>query len=113
MSSILVTGGAGYIGSHAVQRLLRDGHSVVVLDNLFRGHRRVMDLLGEKSPGRLKFVEGDIVDRAAVRSAILDHKVDTVMHFAAIAYVGESVEQPLKYYKWNVDGLVSVLEGCE
>jgi UDP-glucose 4-epimerase len=110
--NVLVTGGAGYIGSHAVQRLLRDGHQIVVLDNLFRGHQAAMDLLSKAHPGQLTFIEGDICDRAAVRSAVLDHKVETVMHFAAIAYVGESVEDPLKYYKWNVDGLLSVLEAC-
>ena len=113
MGTILVTGGAGYIGSHAVQRLLRDGHSVVVIDNLFRGHRKAVDRLSEQAPGRLRFIEADIIDRGAVRSAVLDHKVDTVMHFAPVAYVGESVEQPLRYYRWNVDGLVSVLEACE
>ncbi len=110
--NVLVTGGAGYIGSHAVQRLLKDGHTVVALDNLFRGHRRAMDLLAATAPGRLTFIEADITDRAAVRNAVAAHKVDTVMHFAAVAYVGESVEQPLKYYKWNVDGLLSVLEAC-
>ena len=113
MGTILVTGGAGYIGSHAVQRLLRDDHTVVVLDNLFRGHRRVIDLLSPAHPGRLHFIQADITDRSAVKSAILDHKADTVMHFAAVAYVGESVEQPLRYYKWNVDGLLSVLEAIE
>src|SRR5688572_7223480 len=103
MSNILVTGGAGYIGSHAVQRLLRDGHTTVVLDNLFRGHRRVIDLLSPGAAGRLKFIEADITDRAAAKAVVLDHKIDTVMHVAALAYVGESVEQPLRYYKWNVD----------
>ncbi|HYE62562.1 MAG TPA: UDP-glucose 4-epimerase GalE [Phycisphaerales bacterium] len=110
--NVLVTGGAGYIGSHAVQRLLREGHHVTVLDNLYRGHRRAMDLLGDTAKGRLAFIEADVCDRGAVRSAVLDHKVETVMHFAAVAYVGESVEDPLRYYRWNVDGLLSVLEAC-
>jgi UDP-glucose 4-epimerase len=111
--NVLVTGGAGYIGSHAVQRLVRDGHRVVSLDNLFRGHREAMDLLAAGAGGRLTFIEADIVDRARVGAAVKDHKIDTVMHFAAMAYVGESVEQPLRYYRNNVDGLLSVLEACE
>jgi UDP-glucose-4-epimerase GalE len=111
--NVLVTGGAGYIGSHAVQRLLRDGHTVIALDNLFRGHRRAMDLLAPSAPGRLTFIESDIVDRPKVAAAVKDHKIDTVMHFAALAYVGESVEQPLRYYRNNVDGLLSVLEACD
>jgi UDP-glucose 4-epimerase len=111
--NVLVTGGAGYIGSHAVHRLLRDGHRVTALDNLFRGHRAAMDVLGREAGGRLTFVEGDICDRAKVAAAIKDGGIDTVMHFAALAYVGESVEQPLRYYRNNVDGLLSVLEACE
>lgn len=109
---VLVTGGAGYIGSHAVQRLLKDGHHITVLDNLYRGHRRAMDLLEASAKGRLRLIEADICDRGAVKNAVLDNAIDTVMHFAAVAYVGESVEDPLRYYKWNVDGLLSVLEAC-
>jgi UDP-glucose 4-epimerase len=111
--NVLVTGGAGYIGSHAVQRLLRDGHTVVAVDNLFRGHREAMDLLAPAAKGRLIFIEADITDRDAVSATVRDHAIDTVMHFAALAYVGESVEQPQKYYRWNVDGLLSVLEACD
>jgi UDP-glucose 4-epimerase len=111
--NVLVTGGAGYIGSHAVQRLLRDGHRVVALDNLFRGHRAAMDLLSRDAAGRLTFVEADICDRLKVAGAINGNQIDTVMHFAALAYVGESVEQPTRYYRNNVDGLLSVLEACD
>jgi len=116
--NVLVTGGAGYIGSHAVQRLLRDGHRVVALDNLFRGHRAAMQLLGWHASGSaeacpLAFIEADICDRAKVAAAVHDHKIDTVLHFAALAYVGESVDDPLRYYRNNVDGLLSVLEACD
>ncbi len=111
--NVLVTGGAGYIGSHAVQRLLRDGHRVLAVDNLFRGHRRAIDLLAKGASDRLSFIEADITDRAAMRSAVGSFKPETVMHFAALAYVGESVDQPLLYYHNNVTGLVSVLEACE
>lgn len=110
--NVLVTGGAGYIGSHAVQRLLKDGRRVVALDNLFRGHREAMDLLAKGANGRLTFIEADITDRAAVRKAVDANDIDTVMHFAALAYVGESVDDPLRYYRINVDGLLSVLEAC-
>lgn len=111
--NVLVTGGAGYIGSHAVQRLLRDGHTVVSYDNLFRGHEHPMNLLKAQHPGKLTFVRADICDTAAVSAAIANHAIDTVMHFAALAYVGESVDQPLRYYRNNVTGLINVLEACE
>ncbi|MDX2130956.1 MAG: UDP-glucose 4-epimerase GalE [Planctomycetota bacterium] len=111
--SILVTGGAGYIGSHAVQRLLRDGRTVVSVDNLFRGHARAMELLKGAHPGRLTFVRGDVTDGAFVRGLLDEHRVDTVMHFAALAYVGESVDNPLEYYHHNVTGLAGVLRACE
>jgi len=111
--NILVTGGAGYIGSHAVQRLLRDGHTVVALDNLFRGHLKVMDAFAASHPEKFTFVQADIVDRSTVLTAMGAHAIDTVLHFAAMAYVGESVEQPLRYYHNNVGGLLSVLEACD
>lgn len=111
--SVLVTGGAGYIGSHAVQRLLRDGHRVVVVDNLFRGHREAIDLLDQGSDGRLTFVPGDIGDRDLVLRLLVEHKVKTVLHFAALAYVGESVTQPLRYYRNNTAAALALLEACE
>jgi UDP-glucose 4-epimerase len=111
--NVLVTGGTGYIGSHAVQRLLRDGHRVVALDNLFRGHKEVVSLLTPGAQGRLMFVEGDITDRPLMARVMVQHDIDTVMHFAALAYVGESVDQPTRYYHNNVAGLISTLEACE
>lgn len=111
--AVLVTGGAGYIGSHAVQRLLRDGHAVVSFDNLFRGHEKPMRLLSDAHPGMLTFLKGDIADPRDVSDALAGRGIDTVMHFAALAYVGESVEQPLRYYHNNVTGLVNVLRACD
>ena len=102
--NVLVAGGAGYIGSHTVKRLKETGHSPVIYDNLARGHREVVDIL--KVPG----VIADLNDRATLVRALRDHKIDTVMHFAAYAYVGESVERPLMYYHNNVATTVSVLE---
>ena len=99
---MLVTGGAGYIGSHAAKGLQRAGYRVVVFDNLVAGHRAAAKF-GE-------LVEGDISDTAAVREALRRHEVFAVMHFAAFLDVGESVREPAKYYRNNVGGALSVLE---
>lgn len=110
---VLVTGGAGYIGSHAVQALLKGGHSVVSLDNLFRGHREAMDALVPSAGGRLAFVQADLTDRPAVERAVRDHSIDTVMHFGALAAVPESVDNPLWYYRNNIVGMIALLEAVE
>lgn len=100
--NILVTGGAGYIGSHAVRCLLAAGHEITVFDNLVYGHREAVEA------GRL--VEGDLLDQALVESVLRDKKIEAVMHFAAYAYVGESVTDPAKYYRNNIVGTLSLLE---
>jgi UDP-glucose-4-epimerase GalE len=100
--SVLVTGGAGYIGSHAVKALSRAGYNVVVYDSLVAGHRRAVKY-GE-------LVVGDITDVDAVRVALQRHTVVAVMHFAAFLDVGESVREPIRYYRNNVGGALSVLE---
>jgi UDP-glucose-4-epimerase GalE len=99
---VLVTGGAGYIGSHACQALHRAGYAVVVLDNLVAGHRPAVRY-GE-------LVEADIADTPAVRRALREHGIGAVMHFAAFLDVGESVRDPARYYRNNVAGALSVLE---
>mgnify|MGYP001272592408 CR=1 FL=1 len=103
--NVLVTGGAGYIGSHAAKRLLREGHSVVILDSLIPGRANegaLVALRSMQSVGdRLAFVRADIADRAAVQAAIRAHDVEGVLHFAALAYVRESVDKPLDYYVNN------------
>jgi len=98
---VLVTGGAGYIGSHAAKALSRAGHRVVVYDNLIAGHREAV----KYGP----FVEGDVTDVAAVRDAIRRHRIFAVMHFAAFLDVGESTRQPARYYRNNVVGALGVL----
>lgn len=110
--NVLVTGGAGYIGSHATQRLLRDGHTVVVVDSLLRGHEKAIDRLRPQSGGRLVFAKLDLNERMGVERLIREHRVATVMHFAALAAVGESVENPMLYYRNNTAGMVSLLEAC-
>ena len=103
MSSVLVTGGAGYIGSHAVKALRAEGTHVVVFDNLSAGHR-------EATSHASAVVVGDIHDSARLAAAIREHDVDAVMHFAAWLSVGESVRNPAGYYRNNVAGAMSVLD---
>ena len=102
--AILVTGGAGYIGSHVVQQLGREGWRVVTLDNLSRGHAEAV------THGPL--IVGDINDRALVRQIIRDHDVGTIMHFAAYTIVPESVAEPLKYYDNNVLGTRALIDAA-
>jgi UDP-glucose-4-epimerase GalE len=102
--NVLVAGGAGYIGSHTVKRLLGAGHTVVVYDDLSRGHQAAVDIL------KVPLVKADLNDKPVLLKALRDHQIDAVMHFAAFAYVGESVERPLMYYHNNVATTISVLE---
>jgi UDP-arabinose 4-epimerase len=101
--SVLVTGGAGYIGSHACKALAAAGYIPVTYDNLSRGHRRAVRF----GP----FVEGDVGDRASVAAALRAHDISAVMHFAAFAYVGESGTDPALYYRNNVVGTLALLDG--
>ena len=101
--TILVTGGAGYIGSHTVRQLRGEGRDVIVLDSLERGNRDA--LLGAP------FVQGDISDSALVAEVCQKHKVQSVIHFAAYKSVGESMIDPAKYWRNNVQGTVDLLEG--
>lgn len=107
MASILVTGGAGYIGSHTVRLLASQGRKIVVLDNLVYGHR---DAIVDDS---VELVTGDIGDRDLVRGLFAKHKFEAVVHFAAYAYVGESVTDPLKYYRNNTAEPLVLLEAMQ
>lgn len=111
--NVLVTGGAGYIGSHAVQLLLKRGHHVLAVDNLYRGHAKALELLRPLAPERLTFVKADICDTVVMTALMQAHRTEGVMHFGALAYVGESVDSPLDYFHNNVEGTVSVLRACE
>ncbi len=105
--NVLVAGGAGYIGSHTVKRLVEAGHSPLIYDNLSRGHRTVADIL------KVPFIAADLNDRGTLCQVLLDMKIDAVMHFAAFAYVGESVKEPLLYYQNNVATTISVLQSIQ
>lgn len=99
---VLVIGGAGYIGSHAARTLRRRGHEVVIYDNLSTGHALLAD--------GFELVRADVADPPALAAAL--RRVDSVMHFAAHAYVGESVENPRKYFRNNVEGGLVLLNAC-
>jgi len=100
---LLVTGGAGYIGSICVEQLLEQGHQVTIFDNLTEGHRRAID-------PRAPLIEGDLQDRDAIFSAMEQVRPEGVMHFAANALVGESMENPSKYFRNNVGGGLNLLD---
>jgi UDP-glucose 4-epimerase len=104
--SVLVTGGAGYIGSVAVEVLLNAGHSVVVYDNLVKGHRGAVD-------SRAHFVEGDLADLSLLEETLRANRIDSVMHFAAHSLVGESMENPGKYFDNNVCAGLTLLEAMQ
>lgn len=101
--NVLVTGGAGYIGSHAVHELKASGHDVVVFDSLVKGHRAAV-------PTGVPFVQGDIRDAALLAETFAKFPIDAVMHFAAASEVGESMVNPAKYYRDNVAATLSLLE---
>lgn len=110
--NILVTGGAGYIGSHAALRLLEDGHAVTVIDDLSRGNRGAIAAL-EAIGSDFGFEQCDVGDRPRVEALLRERKIDLVMHFAALAYVGESVQQPLRYYRANSAAALTLIEAIE
>jgi UDP-glucose 4-epimerase len=103
--SVLITGGAGYIGSHVVLALQDRGTDVVVVDNLVYGHREVIDPLDG-----VELVVGDIGDRPLMKHVFAEHSIEAVMHFSAYAYVGESVGNPSKYYRNNVVAMLNLLD---
>ena len=102
MSTILVTGGAGYIGSHVVKELLRQGHQPIVYDNLQTGHRKAVK--------NTLLIEGDLADQKKLKEIFQSYYIKSVMHFAADCLVGESVENPLKYFNNNVKNSIQLLE---
>ncbi|OQW34071.1 MAG: UDP-glucose 4-epimerase [Nitrospira sp. SG-bin1] len=107
---ILVTGGAGYIGSHTCVELLQAGHDITVFDNLCNSHPESLERVQRITGKRLRFIRGDIRDRSALVEALRDSGAQSVIHFAGLKAVGESVQQPLTYYDNNVVGSLRLLE---
>ena len=108
--NILLTGGAGYIGSHVAAPLVSAGHRVICFDNLSNSDPAVMDRLEAITGHPVPLVTGDIRDGDALRRVLQDHKIEAVIHFAGLKAVGESVAEPMKYYDNNVRGTLSLLE---
>ena len=104
--NILVTCGAGYVGSHCVKRLLEGGHKVTVFDSLINGHRKAVD-------ERARFVQGDLANADDIQRALTEGMFEAVIHFAAFLEVGESVRDPLKYYRNNIANTINLLDAMK
>lgn len=105
---ILITGGAGYIGSHCVLALLEQGYEVIIYDNLSTGHIETVSILSKY--GHVKFINNDLLNVEDLESCFDNFKIDAVIHFAAFSQVGESVKDPAKYYRNNVVGTLNLLD---
>ncbi|MEP0368228.1 MAG: UDP-glucose 4-epimerase GalE [Cyclobacteriaceae bacterium] len=110
MSNVLVSGGVGYIGSHTVVALIESGYDVVIIDDLSNTSIELLEGVKKITNSDPKFYEGDLKDAALVDRVFQENQIDAIIHFAASKAVGESVEQPLKYYKNNMLGLIHLLE---
>lgn len=113
MAKILVTGGAGYIGSHTCIQLLSAGHEVVVLDNLSNSSVESLARVQALAAKKLDFVEGDILDQQILDQIFQHHSIDAVIHFAGLKAVGESQKEPLKYFENNISGSISLVKAME
>lgn len=113
MAKILVTGGAGYIGSHTCIELLTAGHEVVVLDNLSNSSVESLARVQALAAKKLDFVEGDILDQQILDQIFQYHSIDAVIHFAGLKAVGESQKEPLKYFENNISGSISLVKAME
>ena len=107
---VLVTGGTGYIGSHTVVELIEAGHEAVILDNLFNSKENVLDKIKDITGIRPKFHKVDLLDIDAVEKVFSENDFDVVMHFAGLKAVGESVEEPIRYYDNNITGTLNLLK---
>lgn len=107
---ILVTGGAGYIGSHTCVELLDAGYEVVILDNLYNSSKKAVDRIEEITGKKVTFYENDMLDKEALEKIFSVENIDAVIHFAGLKAVGESVAKPLEYYKNNITGTLTLVE---
>lgn len=110
MKNILVTGGAGYIGSHTTLELLKEGYEVIVVDNLSNSNEKALKRIQKLAGKELTFYEVDLLDRVSMVNIFAEHPIDAVVHFAGYKAVGESVEKPLAYYENNVTGSIHLFE---
>ncbi|WP_374834239.1 UDP-glucose 4-epimerase GalE [Paenochrobactrum pullorum] len=108
--SILITGGAGYIGSHTAIQLIKDGYKVVIFDNFENSHHEVINRIEKITGIRPPHIAGDVRDQEIVKSILIKHDCDAVIHFAGLKAVGESTENPLLYYEYNVNGTLKLLQ---
>ena len=111
--NVLVTGGAGYIGSHTVIELLNAKHEVIIVDNFSNSSPEVLSRIEKITGQKPKLDEGDVQDKALLDKIFKDNQIDVVMHFAGLKAVGESVRQPLAYYRNNIDSTLSLLEAMD
>lgn len=109
---ILVTGGTGYIGSHTVLELLSDGFDITILDNLYNSSLKVLSVIQELSGKNVNFVRADLLDSGAIDNLFKTNRFDAIIHFAGLKAVGESVEDPLRYYRNNVEGSLNLIEAA-
>ena len=110
---ILLTGGAGFIGSHTCVELMNRGHETVIVDDLYNSSRQVLGRIRELTGKEVTFYEADVCDRAAMDTIFEKEKIDAVIHFAAYKAVGESVAKPLQYYRNNLDCTLTVCEAMK
>ena len=110
MKQILVTGGAGYIGSHTCIELLNEGYEVVIIDNFYNSSEKVLKIIEELSGKKFKFYKGDIRDKEILRKIFSENDIYGVIHFAGLKAVGESVEKPIEYYDNNINGSIKLIE---
>lgn len=110
MKKILVTGGAGYIGSHTVVELVAAGYEAIIVDDLSNGSVQVLDRLKSITGREISFYQGSVADKGFMNRVFEENHIDAVIHFAAYKAVGESVQEPLKYYENNVGGTITLLE---
>ena len=107
--AILITGGAGYIGSHTALELLKEGYEVVIYDNLCNSSRESIRRVEELTGKTIRFYEGDVLDAASLEKLFAAEEVEAVIHCAALKAVGESVQKPLEYYQNNITGTLTLL----
>ena len=113
MSSILLTGGMGYIGSHTATVLLEAGHEVILYDNLSNSSIDVKVKIQEISNKEVSFIEGDVLDTELLDQTLKDFNADSVIHFAGLKAVGESVEKSIEYFENNIAGSISLLKAMK